>query len=724
MSEQRPQDDLIGKQIGQYEIIDEIGRGGMATVYRARQKSMNRTVAIKVLPRHLLHDPGFFERFEREVDVIAHLEHPHILPTYDYGQSDNVPYIVMRFLGGGSLERMIKSGSVSPDTIDKPLRQIAQALDYAHQQGVIHRDIKPGNIMLDEAGNAYLSDFGIARVLGSEMTGSMIIGTPAYMSPEQANGIPIDGRADIYALGVVLFELLTGEEPHRADTPMAVLLKHINEPIPPLRNYRDDIPDPIEDVIMKATAKSPEDRFASASEMAQAYTSALRGEPASFEKPTNAKSTPPTQQAAVTTPLDPKTDVGTTIVHPESGGRSPLVYVGGFIALLVVAGIIALLVLSSQSTEGETIFPTNTPLPLSQPFPGGDELTQSPEYRIVMLRDWVLPPLGYVERRLTGDNVILAHRWRDDDNFESYVELQMLNADMFNAEAFRQAIIAYESQYLETAGTYRYLEESIAPNGMVMRSFETIGVQEPDPLAAGHTDFVYMNYGEMLVVFSAYSDYDLGNDQLQLFNAILDSLSIRTGNQLADPRITGEVEPIGEPEWSVPIEVEAPPEAETVVDNANADFVLVDIEEDAYDITVPREFILEGSVPYTDISDDFQAMHVYQLYPEAFAIVAWAEGVDISTEDALNTAIDNHVARYYDRDTLTLMADFVDEAGRNIRVFDFAGDDIFGVGQITLVYFSDAPFLTMMELYNADEFDGIYTDVLDAIVESFELTND
>ena len=727
MSEQRPQDDLIGKQIGQYEIIEEIGRGGMATVYRARQKSMNRTVAIKVLPRHLLHDPGFFERFEREVDVIAHLEHPHILPTYDYGQSDNVPYIVMRFLGGGSLERMIKSGPVSPDAIDKPLRQIAQALDYAHQQGVIHRDIKPGNIMLDEAGNAYLSDFGIARVLGSEMTGSMIIGTPAYMSPEQANGIPIDGRADIYALGVVLFELLTGEEPHRADTPMAVLLKHINEPIPPLRNYRDDIPDPIEDVIMKATAKSPEDRFASASEMAQAYTSALRGEPSSFEKPTNVKpvsqSASSTRQAAVTTPLDANTDVGTTIVKPPSKGRSPLLYVGGFIALLLIGGIIGAFALSSQSADGDTVFPTNTPLPLSQPFAGGEEMTQSPEYRIVMLRDWVLPPLGYVDRRLTDDNVILAHRWRDDDNFESYVELQMLNADMPDVESFRQAIIAYESEYLEAAGTYRYLDESIAPNGSVVRSFETIGVQEPDPLANGQTDFVYMNYGEILVIFSAYSAYDIGNDQLQLFNAILDSLSIRTGNQLADPRVIGNVEPIGEPAWSVPIEVDVPAD-DAITDDSNADFVLVDIDEDAYEITVPREFILEGSIPYTDISDDFQAMHVYQIYPEAFAIVAWAEAVDISTEDALNTAIDEHIARYYDRDTLTLTANFVDEIGRHIRVFDFAGDDLFGVGQITLVYFPDAPFLTMMELYNADEFDAVYTDTLNAIVDSFELTVD
>ncbi|NJN00463.1 MAG: serine/threonine protein kinase, partial [Aquincola sp.] len=196
---------LIGKNIGPYTILEEIGRGGMATVYSAMQTSMNRKIAIKVLPPHFMHDPGFLERFEREVDVIAHLEHPHILPIYDYGQAEGVPYIAMRYLGGGSLAQRIRRGPLELSEIDKPLTQVCQALDYAHQQGVIHRDLKPGNIMLDETGNAYLSDFGIARVMGSNLTGSAIIGTPAYMSPEQAHGLNIDGRADIYSMGIVLF---------------------------------------------------------------------------------------------------------------------------------------------------------------------------------------------------------------------------------------------------------------------------------------------------------------------------------------------------------------------------------------------------------------------------------------------------------------------------------------------------------------------------------------
>jgi len=288
MTDEQPKDELIGKNLGQFEILQEIGRGGMATVYKSRQQSMNRIVAVKVLPQHLLHDPGFYERFEREVEVISTLEHPHILPIYDYGQSDGVPYIAMRFLGGGSLEDQIRrQGPVMVDDLERPLRQIAQALDYAHKQGIIHRDLKPGNIMLDEGGNAYLSDFGIARVMGSEMTGSMIIGTPSYMSPEQANGLPIDARADVYALGVVLFELITGRLPFQAETPMAVLLKHINEDVPPIADFREDVSVVVEEVVRKATAKDPDDRFSSAGDMALAFSAALRDETAAGQSTNN-----------------------------------------------------------------------------------------------------------------------------------------------------------------------------------------------------------------------------------------------------------------------------------------------------------------------------------------------------------------------------------------------------------------------------------------------------
>lgn len=269
--------DLIGRRIGHYEILHELGRGGMATVYLAQQINMSRQVAIKVLPREFLHDPQFIERFEREVNLIVELEHPHILPVYDFGEIEGIPFIVMRYLGGGSLRDFLDQGLPPYGQLERPLAQVCSALDFAHAEGIIHRDIKPSNILLDSRGNAYLSDFGIARILqdAGRLTGSAVIGTPAYMSPEQAEGRPLDARSDVYAMGVVLFEMLTGREPFQADTPMAMLLKQITEPMPSPRAYRPDLPKAIEQVVLRATLKDVAGRYPSAGELAGAFRWAL-----------------------------------------------------------------------------------------------------------------------------------------------------------------------------------------------------------------------------------------------------------------------------------------------------------------------------------------------------------------------------------------------------------------------------------------------------------------
>lgn len=268
------------ERIGRYEIRAELGRGGMATVYRAYDPRFEREVAIKVLPREMLHDPQFRTRFEREAKTIAMLEHPAIVPVYDFGEEDGQLYFVMRYMPGGSLADRLRQGPLSVEEATRILARLAPALDTAHAKGIIHRDLKPGNILFDQYGEPYLSDFGIAKLTqgSTTITGSAIIGTPAYMSPEQAQGEAIDARSDIYGLGVILFEMLTGQQPFQGDTPMSVVIKHITDPVPHILDLRPDLPVGIEKIVEKALAKRPEERFETASQLAEALQTVVRGE--------------------------------------------------------------------------------------------------------------------------------------------------------------------------------------------------------------------------------------------------------------------------------------------------------------------------------------------------------------------------------------------------------------------------------------------------------------
>ena len=272
------------KRIGRYEIKSEIGRGGMATVYRAFDPFFERDVAIKILPKEFLHDPQFRVRFDREAKTIASLEHPSIVPLYDFGEEDGQPYIVIRLMTGGTLANRLQHGPLPISDIVNLISLVASALDAAHSRGIIHRDLKPGNILLDQYGSVFLSDFGIARLAeaGSPtitgLTGSAIIGTPIYMSPEQIQGEKIDGRSDIFALGVILFHMLTGQLPYKTDTPTQAIMANILEPVPSVLNLRPDLPPGCEDVVQKALVKDRDKRFATAGEMAIALQAAIYGE--------------------------------------------------------------------------------------------------------------------------------------------------------------------------------------------------------------------------------------------------------------------------------------------------------------------------------------------------------------------------------------------------------------------------------------------------------------
>ncbi|MBC8076779.1 MAG: serine/threonine protein kinase, partial [Chloroflexales bacterium] len=268
---------LLGRTIGRFEILSELGRGGMAVVYKARQASPNRIVALKVLPPELSHDRSYIARFRQEADSAAALEHPHIVPIYAVDEADGLHYIAMKFIQGATLKDVAqREGALSVARAADLLAQVAEALDYAHSQGVIHRDIKPSNLMLTDGGWLYLTDFGLARgtggTAGLTMAGT-VMGTPEYMSPEQAQGLATIGPAtDIYALGVVLYELLTGRFPFNADTPMAMLAARLLEAPRPPRDYRADLPIAVEDVMMRALARKPAARFSSA----RALVDALR----------------------------------------------------------------------------------------------------------------------------------------------------------------------------------------------------------------------------------------------------------------------------------------------------------------------------------------------------------------------------------------------------------------------------------------------------------------
>jgi serine/threonine protein kinase len=287
-------EDLSGKSFGVYRIVEPLGRGGMASVYKAYQPAVDRYVALKVLPSHLAQDPEFLARFKQEAKMLAKLQHPHILPVHDFGESDGYTYIVMPFIKTGTLAARLTGHPLPFDQIKRVITQVGDALDCAHAQGLVHRDVKPSNILLDERGNCLLADFGIAKILegGDTLTATGgLLGTPQYMSPEQGLGNALDGRSDVYSLGVVLYEMATGQVPYEAETPLAVVIKHIKDPLPVPSRINPDIAEPLQRMIFRAMHKEASERFATAGAMVEAM-SAMPLTPA-----------PSTAEPAVTVPM-------------------------------------------------------------------------------------------------------------------------------------------------------------------------------------------------------------------------------------------------------------------------------------------------------------------------------------------------------------------------------------------------------------------------------------
>jgi serine/threonine-protein kinase len=276
-----------GDSLGHYVILEEIGRGGMATVYRARQESLRRDVAIKVLPDFFATDEQFRDRFAREAATIGRLRHPNIVTVFDFGEESGTPYIVTEFVDGKTLAARIDS-AMPFDEVLGILRPLASAIDYAHEHEVLHRDIKPSNVILDADGSPVLTDFGLSRIVGSmpplTRTG-LPIGTPEYMAPEVSSGGPASPGADRYALAVMAFEMLTGQLPYRAEAPLAVLFAHMNAPTPKVSERRPDTPAAIDEVLLKALDKDPEQRYESARDFVEALSLAALPSPSATSQP-------------------------------------------------------------------------------------------------------------------------------------------------------------------------------------------------------------------------------------------------------------------------------------------------------------------------------------------------------------------------------------------------------------------------------------------------------
>ncbi|MGH2620763.1 MAG: serine/threonine-protein kinase [Anaerolineales bacterium] len=359
-----------GENVGPYRIIEQLGQGGMATVFKAYHPALDRYVAIKVMHPAFMQDPQFLRRFEREAKVVAKLDHPNIVPVYDFADHHKQPFLVMKFVEGETLKAVLDRGWPAKERILEIVRAIGNALSYAHVQGVLHRDIKPSNILLTESGGVFLTDFGLARMAEagqSTLSGDQLLGTPHYISPEQARGEQnLDAGTDIYSLGIVLYQLCVGRVPFSSDTPFSIIHDHIYTPLPLPRSINAKIPEDLEKVLLKALAKDRQDRFKNVAETVQAFERAVQG----------ISPWAPTESVVVTPPAAPVLPAVTaalTGIQPARRSRRWAWVVGGLLmSILCLATFLISMAGALDGTAAAALQPVDQAVqsqPIGSPIP-------------------------------------------------------------------------------------------------------------------------------------------------------------------------------------------------------------------------------------------------------------------------------------------------------------------------------------------------------------------
>ena len=445
-----------GETVGPYRILAQLGQGGMATVYKAYHAALDRYVALKVLHPAFTDDATFMSRFQREARVVARLDHPNIVPIYDFAEYEGRPYLVMKFIEGETLKALLSEGRLSLQQITPIVEAVGAALAYAHQQSVIHRDVKPSNILISTDGKIYLTDFGLARMTqtSASLTSDQLVGTPQYISPEQAMSKPdLDARSDIYSFGVVVYEMVVGRVPFDADTPFSVVHDHIYTPLPLPRQVNPDVPEAVEAVLLKALAKNPDDRYADVSSFVKAFGAAVQS--GVTGNVSAAVSNPSTKQPDVKPPAPsnpgviPGTNslIGRPITNTpggsagKSGKPNKTAWIIGIIVGLVLCCVVGLLVTQSFRKD-KAAAATETAL-AAQMTPS---LVISPG-AVTSTVNAVVPAAG-VSATPSPDVVNAVMAWRQDDMAQAQTDIDAFekNVGIANVTAYRSAFQYIQDQ--------------------------------------------------------------------------------------------------------------------------------------------------------------------------------------------------------------------------------------------------------------------------------------